>query len=42
MEAEAKLLAKERETMFIDMTNMTIEQKSWMEKGHSIIKQCEA
>jgi hypothetical protein len=32
MEAEAELLAEEREFMFIDMTNMTPKQRSWVEK----------
>jgi hypothetical protein len=29
MEAEAKLMAEEREIMFIDTTNMMAEQKAW-------------
>jgi hypothetical protein len=39
MEAEAKLLVEEREIMFIDMTNMMMEQKSWVEKHYAIIQQ---
>jgi hypothetical protein len=31
MEAESKLLAEEREIVFIDMTNMMMEQKAWVE-----------
>jgi hypothetical protein len=42
MEAEAELLAKEREIMFIDTTNMTAEQKAWVEKRRVIIQQREA
>jgi hypothetical protein len=41
MEAKAKLLAKERDIMFVDMTNMTAEQKALVEKRHTIIQQRE-
>jgi hypothetical protein len=41
MEAEAKLLGKEREIMFVDITNMTPEERSWVEKHHAIMQQRE-
>jgi hypothetical protein len=37
MKANAKLLAEEREIIFIDMTNMMTEQKSWVDNHHAII-----
>jgi hypothetical protein len=42
LEAEAKLMAKEREIMFIDTTNMTEGQKPWVEKRRAIIQQRDA
>jgi hypothetical protein len=42
MEAEDKLLAEEREIMFVDMTNMTAEQRAWVEKCRVICRQREA
>jgi FtsZ-binding cell division protein ZapB len=36
LEAEAKLMVKEREIIFIDTTNMMEEQKAWVEKLHAI------
>jgi hypothetical protein len=39
LEAEAKLMAEEREIMFIDTTNMTEGQKAWVEKRRAIIQQ---
>jgi FtsZ-binding cell division protein ZapB len=39
LEAEAKLMAEEREIMFIDTTNMTEGQKAWVEKRRAIIHQ---
>jgi hypothetical protein len=42
MEAETNLLAEERAIMFVDMTNMTSEQKAWVEKHHAIIQQRKA
>jgi hypothetical protein len=42
MEAEAKILAEEREIMFIYTTNMALEQKAWVEKHRDIIQQRDA
>jgi polyphosphate kinase len=42
IEAEAKLMAEEREIMFVDTTNMSEGQKAWVEKHHAIILQCDA
>jgi hypothetical protein len=39
LEAEAKLMAEEREIMFIDTTNMTEGQKAWVKKHRAIIQQ---
>jgi hypothetical protein len=39
LEAEAKLMAEEWEIMFIDTTNMTEGQKTWVEKRRAIIQQ---
>jgi hypothetical protein len=40
IEAEAKLMAEEREIMLVDTTNMTDAQKAWVEKRRAIILQC--
>jgi hypothetical protein len=39
IEAEAKLMAEEREIMLVDTTNMTEAQKAWVEKRRAIILQ---
>jgi hypothetical protein len=41
IEAEAKLMAEEREIMLVDTTNMTEAQKAWVEKRRAIILQCD-
>jgi hypothetical protein len=35
-------MAGERETMFVDTTNMSEGQKAWVEKHRAIILQCDA
>jgi hypothetical protein len=42
IEAEAKLMAEEREIMLVDTTNMTEAQKAWVEKCRAIILQRDA
>jgi hypothetical protein len=42
IEAEAKLMAEEREIMLVDTTNMTEAQKAWVEKRRAIILQRDA
>jgi hypothetical protein len=42
IEAEAKLMAEEREIMLVDTTNMTEGQKAWVEKRRAFIVQCDA
>jgi hypothetical protein len=42
LESEAKLMAKEREILFIFTTNMTERQKAWIEKRRTIIQQHDA
>jgi hypothetical protein len=42
IEAEAKLMAQEREIMLVDTTNMTEAQKAWVEKRRAIILQRDA
>jgi hypothetical protein len=37
IEAEAKLMAEEREIMLVDTTNMTEGQKAWVEKRRAFI-----
>jgi hypothetical protein len=39
IEAEAKLMAEEREIMFVDTTNISEGQKAWVEKRRAIILQ---
>jgi hypothetical protein len=39
IEAKAKLMAEEREIMFVDTTNISEGQKAWVEKRRAIILQ---
>jgi hypothetical protein len=42
IEAEAKLMAKERETMLVGTIDMTEGQKAWVEERRAIILQHDA
>jgi hypothetical protein len=39
IEADAKLMIKERKILLVDTTNMTEGQKAWVEKCRAIILQ---
>jgi hypothetical protein len=42
IEAEAKLMAEEREIILVDTTKMSEGQKAWIEKRRAIILQRDA